>query len=163
MGLKHTQPDSTRVEDSASSQPRQRGGFFQKGASGNPKGRPAGSRNRATLAAEAMMDCKAEQITQKVIEMALEGDRVAIRLCMERLLPVRRERPISAVMPELRSASSASAKHQLIIEAVAAGRLLLSEGEKLANLLAAERDARERDELEQRVAALEQARESLNV
>jgi Family of unknown function (DUF5681) len=163
MGLKHTQPDSTPAEHPATSQPRQRGGFFQKGASGNPKGRPAGSRNRATLAAEAMLDGKAEEITQKVIVMALEGDSVAIRLCMERLLPVRRERPISAVIPELRAASSASAKLEAIIEAVAAGRLLPSEGEKLANLLAAERNARERDELEQRVAALEHARESLNV
>src|SRR5436190_43596 len=143
-----------------SSPSRQRGGRFQKGVSGNPNGRPNGSRNRATLALEALLDGEAERITRKVIEMALAGDIVALRLCLERLVPVRHERPISVPIPELNAATGAAAKFEVLIGAVADGRLLPSEGEKLANLLAAQSKAKELDELEQRVVALEQAKES---
>src|SRR4029077_7685570 len=44
------------------------------GQSGNPSGRPKGSRNRTTLAAEALLDGEAEQLTRKAIELA-KGER----------------------------------------------------------------------------------------
>lgn len=47
---------------------------FQPGKSGNPKGRPHGSRNKATLAVEALLDGQAEALTQVAIQSALEGD-----------------------------------------------------------------------------------------
>jgi hypothetical protein len=53
---------------------------FRPGQSGNPDGRPKGSRNKATLAMEALLDGEAEAITRKAIEKALEGDMTAIRL-----------------------------------------------------------------------------------
>ena len=53
-------------------------GRFQKGRSGNPNGRPKGSRNVATLACEALLDGQAEALTQKAIQMALAGDPVAL-------------------------------------------------------------------------------------
>ena len=41
-----------------------------------------------------MLDGEAEGLTRKVLEMALAGDTVAMRLCLERILPPRRERPV---------------------------------------------------------------------
>jgi hypothetical protein len=79
--------------------PRTRGRSFVKGESGNPAGRPKGARNRTTLAAEALLDGQAEAITQKAIDLALDGDLVALRLCLERVLPTRRERRVSFEMP----------------------------------------------------------------
>jgi hypothetical protein len=58
---------------------------------GNP-GRPRGSRNKATVAAESLLEGEAERLTRKAVERALEGDVAALKLCMDRLLPPRRER-----------------------------------------------------------------------
>ena len=58
-------------------------GQFEKGVSGNPTGRPKGSRNAATLAIEALLDGQAEALTQKAIQMAMDGDPVALRLCLD--------------------------------------------------------------------------------
>jgi hypothetical protein len=68
---------------------------FRKGQSGNPSGRPRGARNKTTLAVEALLDGEAEALTRKAIERALEGDTTALRLCLDRLLPPRKGRPVS--------------------------------------------------------------------
>jgi hypothetical protein len=70
-------------------------GQFTKGTSGNPGGRPPGSRNRATLLMETLLEGEAEQLTRKAIELALAGDLNALRLCLDRLLPPSKDRLIS--------------------------------------------------------------------
>jgi hypothetical protein len=73
------------VMSSAKTGSKQVGGRFQKGTSGNPRGRPMGSRNAATIACEALLEGQAEALTQKAIQMALDGDTVALRLCLDRI------------------------------------------------------------------------------
>ena len=51
-----------------------RGRPFPKGQSGNPGGRPRGSSNRATRAAEMLLDGEATALTRKAVELALAGD-----------------------------------------------------------------------------------------
>ena len=51
-----------------------RGRPFEPGQSGNPLGRPKGSRNKTTLLAESLLDDQSEPIIRKVIEKALQGD-----------------------------------------------------------------------------------------
>ena len=58
-----------------------RGRPFEKGRSGNPGGRRRGSRNKATLAAAALLAGESEALTRKAVEMALAGDPTAMRLC----------------------------------------------------------------------------------
>ena len=70
---------------------------------GNP-GRKLGSRNKATVAVEALLDGEAEKLTRKAIEMALAGDTVAMRLCLDRLCPPRRTRPIELELPKVETA-----------------------------------------------------------
>ena len=84
-----------------------RGQPFQKGQSANPAGRPKGSRNKALLAIEALIDGQAEAITQIVTAKALEGDMMAIRLVLDRIVPVRRERPVFFELPPLKTADDA--------------------------------------------------------
>jgi hypothetical protein len=63
-------------------------GQYQKGTSGNPSGRPVGSRNRATLLEEQLLDGEAEQLTRKLVELALKGNGQMMKLCVDRLLPI---------------------------------------------------------------------------
>ncbi|GMG84917.1 hypothetical protein LNKW23_41330 [Paralimibaculum aggregatum] len=69
-------------------------GRWKKGISGNPSGRPRGARNHATTAAAALLDGEAEALTRKAVEAALGGDSEALRLCLQRILPARRDRPV---------------------------------------------------------------------
>src|SRR5215218_6521027 len=74
---------------------------FQKGQSGNPNGKPKGTRHRVTMAAETLMEGEAEAITRKAIELAKEGDGPALRLCMDRIYPPRKDRPVRFRLPSL--------------------------------------------------------------
>ena len=69
-------------------------GRFKPGQSGNPAGRPPGSRNKTTLLAQGLLDSNAEALIKKLIQMALEGDTAAMRLAIERILPPRKDLPL---------------------------------------------------------------------
>src|SRR3954447_9773503 len=76
-------------------------GRWQKSVSGNPAGRPLGSRNRPTLLAQALLDPTADILTQKAIEKAITGDSVSLRFCLARILAPRRSSPIELDLPPL--------------------------------------------------------------
>jgi hypothetical protein len=69
--------------------PRTTRGQLKKGTSGNPSGRPAGSRNLATLLAEQLLEHEAEPLIRQVVNLAKKGNIHALRLCIEGLIPVR--------------------------------------------------------------------------
>lgn len=119
----------------------QRGRPFRPGESGNPKGRPKGARNRATLAAEALLEGEAEALTRKAVELALAGDVTALRLCMERLVPPRKERPICLDLPPINSPEDAQRAVNVVLEAVAGGQITPSEAAALCGLIDAARPA----------------------
>lgn len=74
---------------------------FKPGQSGNPAGKAKGTRHRVTLACDALLEGEGERITRKAVEMALNGDGQALRLCMERIAPVRRDRPVNFDLPTI--------------------------------------------------------------
>ena len=128
---------------------------WKKGESGNPSGKPAGARNKATIMVQTIMESGAKEITEAVVSMAKEGDLSAARLVLERLLPPAKERPISLALPSTDTARGIAEAQQAILQAVAAGDLLLGEGTALAGILEARRKAVETLELETRISALE--------
>src|SRR5689334_15457300 len=97
---------------------------------GNP-GRPKGSRNKATLAVEAILEGEAEVLTRKAVERALEGDIQALKLCLERLLPPRRERLVGLRLRPIKCATDAATAGSAIIAAVACGDLSVGEASGL--------------------------------
>jgi len=113
----------------------QRGRPFRKGRSGNPAGKPKGARHRATLVAEVLLDGEAEKLTRKAVEMALAGDVIALRLCLDRILPPRRERLAIFPMPPMGSAVDAPTAVAAILAAIAAGALSVGEATELAKLV----------------------------
>ncbi len=134
---------------------KQRGRPFQKGKSGNPKGKPKGRRNRATMIAEALLDGQAEGLVQKAVEMALEGDTVALRLCLERILPPRKDRPIRLHLPPIQSAQDTVTAMSQVIKAATTGQIDPHQAHHLAGLVETQRKTIETEELESRIAELE--------
>jgi len=133
-------------------------GRFAKGASGNPAGRPPGSRNHATLLMEAMLEREGEQLLRKAIEMASGGDLHALRLCLERLLPARKDRAIHLSLPPIKDAQQISDAMAVVVEAIGEGTITPREGETLANILLVQTNVLTTGDLERRVEQLEQAR-----
>jgi hypothetical protein len=128
---------------------------FKKGRSGNPKGKPRGARNKATLAAEALLDGEVEAITRKAIERAKEGDMAAIRLCLERILPAVKSRPIEIDLPPVETAEDITAAHGAVIAAMARGEITPDDASDISGVLEARRRAIETVELEARIVSLE--------
>ena len=131
---------------------------FKKGRSGNPNGKPKGARSKATFAAEALLDGEAEAITRKAIEKAKDGDMTAIRLCLERILPAVRSRPIEIDLPPVETAEDITAAQGAVIAAMARGEITPDDASTVAGVLEARRRAIETVELEKRIEILEGAR-----
>lgn len=129
--------------------------LFKPGQSGNPNGRPLGARNRTTLAVEALLDGEAEELTRKAIALAKAGDLTALRLCLERVCPPRKERPVSFALLPLNSAADAKQASAAILKAVADGELTPGEAAELSRLLDRYTRVLEASEFEERLRRLE--------
>jgi Family of unknown function (DUF5681) len=139
-----------------------RGRPFERGTSGNPGGRPKGRRNKATMAIEELLDGEAEGLARKVIDKGLEGDMAALRLCLDRLLPPRRERALTFDLPKIESVKDAQAASSAILAACAAGDLSPGEASEVMELVSAYVRMLEKTELEARIVALEKERMPLS-
>jgi hypothetical protein len=128
---------------------------FQPGQSGNPDGRPKGSRNATTRALEALLDGESEDLVRKAVELAKGGDGPVLRAMLDRLVPPRKESPIALDLPEVVTAPDAKAASSAVLAAVAAGTITPGEGQAMMALLNTHRAIVETEELEARIAALE--------
>jgi hypothetical protein len=133
-----------------------RGKPFEPGQSGNPAGRPVGSRNKATLAIESLLEGELESITRAAVEAAKNGDMAAVRIVMDRVYPARKSRPIHIELPPVADAAGVSAALDAVLVAVSNGELLLEEAEALTSLLEARRRAIETHDFELRIQRLEE-------
>jgi hypothetical protein len=142
--------------DSLQKQPaRGPGRPFEKGRSGNPAGRRPGARNKATLAAEALFDSEAEALSRKAVELALGGSEGALRLCLDRIIAPRRERPIQLAVPPIRSASDIAAAMGAIVKAAAQGAITADEAFKLSHMVDTFVRAIETSDFDRRLQILE--------
>lgn len=129
-------------------------GRFQPGNK-HGKGRPSGSRNKASLAVDKLLDGEAEAITRKAIELALEGDGPALRLCLERVAPPRKGRPVTFPLPPIATADDLVTAIGTVVAAMAEGGLTPDEAATVASVLDLKRRSLEMVEVEKRLAALE--------
>lgn len=129
-----------------------RGRPFSKGNAG----KPPGARHRVTRAIEELLEGEHEALTRKAIEKALEGDMMALRLCLDRLAPPRKDSPISITLPAVTSVNDALQASAAVLEAVAAGNITPDEAGRVMVLLTAHRTIVETVDLEQRIIKLEE-------
>lgn len=129
---------------------------FKAGQSGNPAGKPKGTRNKTTLAIESILDGEAEALTRKAVEKALDGDMVAMRLCLERLAPVRRDRPIMFKTPAIATAEDVSKAGRQLMTMVGKGEVTPAEAGDVMKLYEGLSRTIEVAELERRLRVLEE-------
>jgi hypothetical protein len=132
-------------------------GQFKPGQSGNPAGKPKGARNATTLAMEALLDGESAALTRKAIERAKKGDPQALRLCLERLLPPRKDRPVTFALPPINSPKDALGALSALLTAVSTGELTPSEAAEVGKLVDGYVKATETNELAERIERLEKA------
>jgi Family of unknown function (DUF5681) len=108
---------------------------FQPGQSGNPAGRPPGSRNKKTIALEEAFDEHAEEILKEVVGRAKEGEKNAMRLCMERMLAPKRERPVVIDLPVIETPADARKALAVVTAELSEGNLTITEATRLIGLI----------------------------
>ncbi len=123
---------------------------------GNP-GRPPGARHKATQAALTLLEGEAEALSRKAIELAIEGDTTALRLCLERIAPPRKDTPVQFDLPPMQSAADAASVAGAVLDTVAQGNLTPTEGAHVMGLVEGFRHTLETTELEARIIALEES------
>jgi hypothetical protein len=144
-------------EDAFKNAGKTRGKPFKAGHPGGP-GRPAGSRNAATLLLDKLAEGDAKAVLEKQIELAKAGDQQAAQLVLSRAWPIRKGRPISLALPPIDTASDLVSALGTIANAVGEGALTPEEGAAFSAVLETKRRAIETSELEARIVALEKER-----
>lgn len=131
-------------------------GRWKAGESGNPSGRKPGTGKVAQLRESIAQHLPA--IIQQLVTKAKEGDSQAARLLLERVIPPVKsiESPVEIKLPKN---ADLSTQGKIIIQAIANGELVPSQGSNLLTGLSTLARIKELDELERRLTALEQANE----
>jgi hypothetical protein len=129
---------------------------FVKGKSGNPAGRPRGSRNATTVLCEQLIDGEAEDLVRKLVALGKAGNIPALRLIVERLLPPRRER-IELDLPQGRSIADLADTTAIVLAALANGELTADEAKTFTDVVKLQQDLYATAELEPRLAQVEAA------
>ena len=144
-----------RRERNMLTQEKPNNGQFTKGTSGNPGGRPPGSRNKATLLMEALLEGEAEQLARKAIELGKAGNIHALQLCLDRLTPPCKDRLVCFDLPSMRSLDDISVGIARIVTAVSEGNLTPQEGEVVFRILEGHAKIMNTQDLVRRVEKLE--------
>jgi len=135
------------------------------GRSGNPAGRPKGSRNRVTQVCSELLAADAEAVIARLIREAKKGEPLAMRLVVERLVPIRaaRDRAVDLALPDVGRAVDLVEAAAAVVSHAAQGDITLSEAREFMGLLEGERKLMETADLAVRLEALEGARRSESV
>jgi hypothetical protein len=131
---------------------------FKPGRSGNPSGRPKGARNATTIAIEELLDGEAAALTRKAIQLAKAGDMQALRLCMDRLAPPRKDRHITFKLPAIISVADSVQAISALLLAVADGEITPSEAAEVGRLIDGFVKAIEVSDIQTRLERLEKAK-----
>jgi hypothetical protein len=106
----------------------------------------------------ALLEGEAEALSRKAVELALAGDGVALRLCLDRIAPPRKDNPVQFPLPPMKTAHDAAQAAGAVLDAVSMGELTPIEAIQIMGLVDSFRRALEITEMETRIAALEESK-----
>jgi hypothetical protein len=129
-----------------------------KGGARQGAGRKKGSGQAARY--RAMLEPYAEELIQRVVDMAKDGDMAALKLCLDRLCAPLRPTDRLIVIEGMADAKELSEKGELVLVNTANGEITPSEAQHLMTAISSQARIIEVDELERRVAELEQGNEA---
>jgi Family of unknown function (DUF5681) len=134
---------------------------FQKGRSGNPAGKPKGTKSKSTQLIERIFksDTKhLDEIIETTIKLAKAGEGWAVVALLDRVWPKPKPRHlVKFVMPMLESMDDATKAINGLLQAVSAGHLSISEANELSAIIERQASAIHSREVERRLEALEVA------
>jgi hypothetical protein len=131
-------------------------GQFQRGVSGNPAGRRAGSRSKVLIALDALGEGEAEAIVTAIIDKAKQGDAIAARTILERVWPARKGARLTFDLPAVTKAEDLPGAIAAVTLQVADGSISPDEGTAIIGMLESQRKAIETNEVVARLIALEE-------
>lgn len=119
------------------------------------RGRPTGSRNKATQVSQALFSQYAEPLTKKCMAEALKGEPVAMRLAMERLCPSQRDRAVELPLPPVQELADLPVAAKAVMQAVSDGELTPAQGQQTMAMLAQQCNILLKSEIEERLRTVE--------
>jgi hypothetical protein len=99
------------------------------------RGRPKGSSNKAQSPAQNLLDEYTPHLVRKCIALALQGDRSAMRLCMERISPARRDAYIRMNLPAIKNAQDVDKAAEKVTQGIRRGEITPAQGGTMMNIL----------------------------
>src|SRR5215470_7881525 len=106
---------------------------FVKGQSGNPAGRPAGSRNKCTSEMQDALEESGLPLIRRLLELAGQGNTGAMRQCLDRLMGKHRPSPVALPAPD--SPNYVVDALMEIHRALGAGEIASDEAARLVDLV----------------------------
>jgi hypothetical protein len=98
------------------------------------RGRPKGSPNKARSRGEDLLEEYAPHLVRKCIALALQGERSAMRICMERISPARRDALIRMSLPKIGTAQDVDKAAETVMQGIGRGVITPADGEKMMNI-----------------------------
>ena len=129
-----------------------------KGGARTGAGRKKGSGQAAHY--RAMLEPYVEELIQRVVGMAKDGDMAALKLCLDRLCAPLRPTDRHITIEGLDGCKELSGKGDIVLTSVASGAITPVEAQHLMSAISSQARIIEVDELERRVAELEQGNEA---
>lgn len=126
-------------------------GRFGKGNAGRPKG----ARHKTTIAIQSLLEGEAEALTRKAVEMALSGDSTALKLCLDRIAPAPKDRPVALNLPDATTATEAVDLSRAVLSHLAKGDITPGEAAPIMSIVDSFRRVLEAEDFDQRLRALE--------
>jgi hypothetical protein len=130
--------------------------LFKPGQSGNPSGKPPGARHKATIAAQTLLDGEVEALTRKAVELALGGDTVALKICLDRIVPALKPKA-QAVTLDQPLPSSLTETARAFVNAAASGQIPPDIAAQLVSAVASIARVEEMEDIKHRLEGLERA------
>lgn len=127
---------------------------FQPGVSGNPAGRPKGSKNRNSNQLKQRLMENVEGILDRMVAQALAGDAQAAALVVNRVLPTLRPQS-QLVQFTLDADQSTSKQVEQVLSAIAKGEVAADVGKKIMEAIATLAQVRAVEDLAKRIEVLE--------